>query len=95
LASRTNGGLEATRLCPDQHGIADKTAFTKEVRATFGVPPEIDAGRPVPLAELLSRRGLGCDGLAFDDGECCTQRLVAAEAVCAAVGEKWGFLVRI
>ena len=44
----------------------------KEVRATFTVPPGIDAARPATsfaVAELRAGRGLDSDGLALDDGE--------------------------
>ena len=68
----------------------EKAALVKEVRATFGVPPGIDASRPTAafaVAELLSGRRLDRDRLAFDDGERGARSgHLAAEAVCAKRG---------
>ena len=49
----------------------EKAALVKEVRATFGVPPGIDASRPAAVSPWPNcfSRGLGADRLAFDDGE--------------------------
>ena len=49
----------------------EKAALIKEVRATFGVPPGIDAARPDAVSPWpgFSGRRLDRHRLAFDDGE--------------------------
>ena len=68
----------------------EKAALVKEVRATFGVPPGIDSARPATaasVAELLPRRRLGRNRLAFHHGE---RRALRTSCGRSLVQERWG-----
>ncbi len=75
-----------------------KAALIKEVRATFGVPPGIDAARParcLALAAMLSCRRLDRNRLALDDGERRALRPSRCRGLCRAAGTPRAFLIPI
>jgi len=73
-----------------------KAALVKEVRATFGVPPGIDASRPAAAASPWPNSFLAGDwtatGWPSTMESAARSGHLAAEAVCAAAGEQRRFL---
>jgi zeta-carotene desaturase len=73
-----------------------KAALVKEVRATFGVPPGIDAARPgaiSPWPGLFLAGDWVRTGWPSTMESAARSGHLAAEAVCAAAGRKQSFLV--
>ena len=68
----------------------EKAVLVKEVRATFTVPPGIDAARPhqhFAVAELRAGRGLDATGWPSTMESAARSGHLAAETVCTAIGE--------
>ncbi len=78
------------------HAKLEKAAVVKEVRATFGVPPGIDAARPgavSPWPNCFLAGDWTATGWPSTMESAARSGHLAAEAVCAAVGETRKFLV--
>src|SRR6185312_11587534 len=74
----------------------EKAAVVKEVRATFGVPPGIDAARPgavSPWQNCFLAGDWTATGWPSTMESAARSGHLAAEAVCAAAGETRKFLV--
>jgi zeta-carotene desaturase len=73
----------------------EKVALVKEVRATFGVPPGIDAARPTavsPWPNLFLAGDWTATGWPSTMESAARSGHLAAEAVCASLGEAKAFL---
>ena len=74
----------------------EKFAFVKEVRATFGVPPGIDSARPSaisPWPNLFLAGDWTATGWPSTMESAARSGHLAAEAVCASIGEPRAFLI--